>query len=196
MKHPLKFNVRQLTLLDSGLFTEARELLCRTQGANIFKPGYLEKCSIEKDILLLGAFSEAKLIGIAVARVLGPERTSVYAQFGEKVLNTLQTKRTGMLETASVLECFQGHGVGRKLTQERMVWLESQGCVSVAGISWVSGLAHTSERVYLKLGFECIAESTEFYPAISLKFDFSCPVCGPPPCKCLAKFYLKRLDAQ
>ena len=57
-------NCRQLCKSDSQYLSEALELLCRTQGKGIFKPGYLEKCCTDKNTFVVGAFLEEILIGI------------------------------------------------------------------------------------------------------------------------------------
>ena len=179
-----------------SLLPECLALVERTQGKGIFEPDYFGRCaSGEGDRLLLIALLEGKLVGIATARVLPENDFDYYVPFGKEAVERLfQQHRVGSMETASVTESLQGQGIGQELTRHRIRWLSEAGCTPVIGVSWESGLANTSDRVFTKLGFERLSQVRGFYAHDSVRRGFICPVCGSPPCRCSASLYVKYID--
>ncbi|MEO7678171.1 MAG: GNAT family N-acetyltransferase, partial [Verrucomicrobiota bacterium] len=146
----------------------------------------------DPDQLLVLALLDGEIIGVASARRLPPDGSAFYAPFGNEAVELFRQHRVGSLNCASVQETWQGRGIGSELGRRRMAWLEETGCDALVGISWESGLAHTSDRVFLRLGFKPISRVTDFYVGMSLERKFICPVCGPPPCRCAATLFVKR----
>jgi GNAT superfamily N-acetyltransferase len=176
----------------ASFFPQCVALVDRTQGTNVFAKDYFHQCISNPDRVLILAVLGDELIGVATARRLSSEGSSYYAPFGTEALALFQRNCVGSLECASVQESWQGRGVGRQLAQRRMTWLAEQGCNAIVGIAWESGLQHTSDRVFLRLGFERLAQAKDFYFGISVQRGFICPVCGPPPCRCSASLYVKK----
>jgi GNAT superfamily N-acetyltransferase len=177
----------------ASLFSECLALVDRTQGKGMFESDYFRRCaSGEGGRLLLIAFLEGKLAGVATARVLHENDFGYYVPFGKKAVEQIfEQHRVGSLETASVTESLQGRGIGRELSRQRIRWLSGAGCTAVIGVSWESGLANTSDRAFSKLGFERLSQVKGFYVDDSIRRGFVCPVCGSPPCRCSASLYVK-----
>jgi ribosomal protein S18 acetylase RimI-like enzyme len=189
----------QILRAESGylsLLPECLALVERTQGKGIFEPDYFGRCaSGEGDRLLLIALYEGKLAGVATARVLPENDFDYYVPFGKEAVEQLfQQHRVGSMETASVTESLQGQGIGQELARHRIRWLSEAGCTAMIGVSWESGLANTSDRVFRKLGFERLSQVKGFYADDSVRRGFICPVCGLPPCRCSASLYVKYID--
>jgi GNAT superfamily N-acetyltransferase len=129
---------------------------------------------------------------VAGARVLLPDGFDYYLPFGGDVVRDLfEHHRVGLMSTASVVEPFQGQGIGQELTRRRMRWMNEAGCTAQIAVSWESGLAHTSDRVFTKLGFKRLSQVKGFYQEDSTQRGWTCPVCGSPPCRCSASFYVR-----
>jgi GNAT superfamily N-acetyltransferase len=176
----------------SSLFTECLALVDRTQGKGIFTLDYFERCASDSDKLLLLALIDGSLVGVAGARVLPQDGFDYYLPFGrEVILDLLQHHRVGLMSTASVVEPLQGQGIGQELTRRRIQWMSDAGCTAQIAVSWESGLAHTSDRVFAKLGFKRLSQVKGFYGEDSVQRGWICPVCGPPPCRCSASFYVR-----
>jgi len=185
-----KITIRRLMPQDNGYFPEAVDLLNRTQGLNLVAPNYLDERSADPKSFVAGAFDGDNLVGIATAQIISS--FSYYAPFDANIANELQHKIVGSFSAMSVVENMQGHGVGQLLSQKRLEWLKLCRCDVVVGVSWVSGLAHTSNRVFEKMGFKAVNRVEGFYQQWSIDKNFVCPVCGGPPCHCAAIMY--RLD--
>jgi GNAT superfamily N-acetyltransferase len=190
----------QIIRAESGhlsLLPKFLALVERTQGKGIFEPDYFVRCaSGEGDRLLLIALLEGKLAGVATARVLPENDFDYYVPFGKEAVEHLfQQHRVGSLETASVTESLQGKGIGQELARHRIRWLSEAGCTAMIGVSWESGLANTSDRVFKKLGFKHLSQVKGFYADDSVRRGFICPVCGSPPCRCSASLYVKYIDS-
>lgn len=175
----------------ASFFPACRALVDRTQG-NILAPDYFEHAIARPEQHLLLALLQNDLIGVASACPLTPKDFAFYAPFGKKTIELLQRHRVGSLQFASVREDWQGRGVGRELGQRRVAWLKSIGCDLIVALSWESGALHTSKGVFLRLGFESVGRVTDFYVGMSLQRGFTCPICGPPPCRCAASLFVKR----
>ena len=174
------------------LFPACHALVNRTQGENLVTVDYFAQAISNAERLLVLALLKGELIGVATARQLPSDGFAYYAPFGKEAVELFQRHRVGSMDCASVQEPWQGQGIGCELGRRRVAWLESIGCDAIVGISWESGLPHTSDRVFLRLGFERLARVSDFYVGISIQREMICPVCGPPPCHCAASLFVKR----
>jgi GNAT superfamily N-acetyltransferase len=184
------FIITQITPDDSQLFPAALELLNRTQGRDIFGPQYMSERTSDPRSLALGAFAGTELVGVGVAQLLSD--FEYYQPFDPKISSELKGKTVGSFSTLCVHERFRGKGIGKRLSQRRLEWLIERKCEVILGVSWVSGLPHTSDRVFEAMGFKAVKTVPNFYHDTSLKHPFSCPGCERSPCTCSAILY--RLD--
>jgi GNAT superfamily N-acetyltransferase len=182
--------IEEITNPEHPLIPEFLNIMWETQGINV---GTLEgvKFSAESPkSLLLFAFFNDQLIGGAIAKVLDKD-LEYYRPFSEDVYQKIMHSSTGSLSMMGLLPEFQGRGFGQILARQRLEWLRSQGCNVFVGISWVSGLAHTSNRVFEKMGFKAINQIDNFFAESSVEMNLICPVCGEPPCNCPGILYFK-----
>ncbi|NMC44971.1 MAG: GNAT family N-acetyltransferase [candidate division Zixibacteria bacterium] len=184
------FTIRQMTPDDYQFFPAALELLNRTQGRDIFGPQYMDERTSDPDSFAVGAFAGAELVGVGIARLIN--EFEYYEPFDSNISSALKDKTVGSFSTLSVHERFRRQGLGRRLSQKRLEWLRKCKCDVVLGVSWASGLAHTSNRVFTALGFTPGKTVANFYHEASVKHPFSCPGCQSSPCRCSATLY--RLD--
>ncbi|MFY7991754.1 MAG: GNAT family N-acetyltransferase [Bacteriovoracaceae bacterium] len=182
--------IRQITTQDRACFPDGIELLNRTQGRDLFASHYLDERTNDPLSYVVGAFHGELLMGLGVAQIL--HHFEYYLPFDPHIVSELEHKIVGSFSTLCMHESLQGKGIGQKISVERMKWLKSHHCEVVLGISWVSGLAHTSNRVFEKFGFKPVKQLDDFFYNPSLKNPFECPTCGNPPCTCPAILY--RLD--
>ncbi len=184
--------ILEITDPDSPLLTQARDLLERTQGRNVCTLDYLKTAANSGDELFLIGMMHGKLIAAAVAKVLRGD-FEYYRPFGDRFLIDWARHSVGSLSILSVAEGHRGEGYGQLLGHARLRWLKSKGCDKAVGVSWMSGLAESSARVFEKIGMTQVALVTDFYVKFSVKIDLQCPVCGKPPCYCAAALYERTL---
>jgi GNAT superfamily N-acetyltransferase len=132
------------------------------------------------------------LVGVATACVLPAGGFDYYTPFGAEAVALFRHHQVGSLQSASVLESMQGRGIGQELARRRIEWLLARNCTAVLGIAWASGRPNTSDRVFAKLGLQPLSHVKNFYHDESLQRPFTCPVCGPPSCRCSATLFVKR----
>lgn len=181
---------REITGLDKEIFKDALELLNRTQGRDLFPPQYLDRRIADPLSFVVGAFDGEKILAVGIASVL--HELDFYLPFDPEIVSDLSQRVVGSFSTLCVTEALQGKGIGQKLSQMRLEWLRERGCGVILGISWVSGLAHTSDRLFEKFGFRYVKKVENFFYKSSIDAPFVCPGCGDPPCTCSAILY--RLD--
>ena len=179
-------NIRQITFADEKLFPDALELLNRTQGRDLFASDYLLKKTNSPDARVFGAFLNQELVAIAVAEFIN--NFDWYLPF-DPTINSFNGTLAGSFSTLCVKENLQGKGIGQALSHKRMEYLKSRNIPFILGCSWVSGLDHTSNRVFEKMGFEAVKKVDHFFKEMSIKNPFSCPGCNVHPCSCSAILY-------
>ncbi len=179
--------IRPLTLADAGLFAEATEILNRTQGRDLFSQNYLADLVVDSKARIFAAFIDGRLMGLGVAQIISD--FNYYLPFDENICLELEGKSVGSFSTMAMHEDAQGKGIGQQISQLRLAWLHEQGCEVILGNSWVSGLRHTSDRVFEKMGFRKIKLVENFFVESSLKQPFDCPGCRVHPCSCAAILY-------
>ncbi len=178
--------IRRITLTDQNLFPDALELLNRTQGRDLFAPDYLVKKTTSEDARVFGAFIDQELVAIAVAEFIN--NFDWYLPFDPEI-SSFNGTLAGSFSTLCVKENLQGQGIGQALSHLRMDYLKSRNIPFILGCSWVSGLDHTSNRVFEKMGFKAIKKVDNFFVEMSIKNPFSCPGCKVQPCSCSAVLY-------
>ncbi len=180
-------DIRKITINDRNLFSEAIKLLNRTQGRDLFAANYLDERTVSASSQVVGAFMDDRLVGIGVADII--DKFDYYQPFQSNISEELEGSIVGSFSTLCVLETMQGIGIGYQISQQRLNWLKAKNCKFILGVSWASGLTHTSDRLFERMGFKRIAKVDNFYYRSSLERPFICPGCGEPPCKCAAILY-------
>ncbi len=182
----LDYNIRQITIADENLFPDALELLNRTQGRDLFATDYMTMKTTSPDVLVLGAFLENELVAIAVAEFIS--NFDWYLPF-DPTMNKYNGTMAGSFSTLCVKESLQGKGIGKALSHKRLEFLKTRNIPFVLGCSWVSGLNHTSDRVFEKMGFRAVKKVDNFFVESGTKNPFDCPGCRIQPCVCSAILY-------
>jgi GNAT superfamily N-acetyltransferase len=141
---------------------------------------------------VVAAFLDAEIVGVGVTQII--DNFEYYRPFDSNIETELSTKRVGSFSTLAINESNQGQGLGQRLSMLRLDWLKDQGCQVVVGVSWVSGLSHTSNRVFEKMGFSAVKKVDHFYKESSIKHPFECPGCFKAPCTCSAILYRRTID--
>lgn len=190
----MELQIAELEPDDLALVAEALDLLNRTQGQGLFSSDYLTSKALADDALVVVGYMEQRLISLGCAEII--EDFDYYLPFDPKIEKRFMDAKVGSLCASSVHEDFQGRGIGQQITTQRMSWLVAEGCDVVVGVSWVSGLPHTSNRVFEKLGFSPVAEVEGFYTKGAIEHPFDCPGCRVQPCECAAILYERWFDDQ
>lgn len=183
--------IRPLQIQDKNIFPEAIRLLNRTQGKDLFAPDFLDLLILNPNAFIVGAFLDAKITGLGVAQIISD--FSYYLPFNSNIAAELAKEKVGSFSTLAIHESHQGKGIGQKIARLRLEWLKNNKCTTVLGVSWVSGLKHTSNRVFEKMGFTAIKKIEHFYKEMSTKKPFYCPGCKVAPCTCSAILYQLKL---
>lgn len=185
--------VRQFTIEDEKYFSDGLELLNRTQGRDLFGPDYLLERTQDLKSGVFAAFDGDTLVGLGVAQLIN--NYDFYLPFAPNIYEEFKDKNVGSFSTLCTLESYQGKGVGQKISHLRLQWLKEQKCDVIVGVSWVSGKAHTSNRVFEKMGFKAVKKVERFFYQMSIDRPFDCPGCNQKPCTCAAILYKQELYA-
>jgi GNAT superfamily N-acetyltransferase len=178
---------RQLTNQDHDFAQEGLALLNRTQGQGLFGPNYLKSRLNDADSFVVAAFKTKELVGLASVQLMN--KFDYYLPFDPNIVRDLENKLVAAFNTSAVIEPLQGKGIGRLLMEKRLEWVRNRNCDVAIGVSWISGLAHTSLRTFEGAGFRAVRTVEDFYRKISLENPFDCPGCRQHPCGCAAILY-------
>lgn len=180
--------IRPLTLSDQAYFSDAIELLNRTQGRGLFSADYLANHVQDTLSFVVAGFYEFEIVAIGVAQVI--QNFDYYLPFDSEIQSKLSGKIVGKFATLCAREDWQGQGLGQRISHQRLNWLKAQNCDVVLGVSWVSGLKHTSDRVFEKTGFKAVKKVEDFYSVSPSHVYFDCPACATVPCRCPVVLYI------
>lgn len=183
--------IRQLSISDAALFPEGVRLLNRSQGEDLFAADYLDLAMADPCFYLAGAVMDGVLIGVAVACLI--DNFDYYKPFQDDIDLRLAHAQVGSFATMAISQPMRGQGIGQALTRLRLEWLIAKNCDVILGVSWVSGLGHTSDRVFEKAGFHAVKKVELFYYQSSIEKPFYCPGCRVAPCTCAAILYRRDL---
>lgn len=78
---------------------------------------------------------------------------------------------------------YQAQGWGIRLSQASLEALKKTGAKGIVCHSWKESPNDSSNRYLQKLGFELIAEHSEYWKDV----PYNCTRCGKPPCRCTAQ---------
>ena len=179
--------IRELFSDSLGTLESALVLMNRTQGEGLFNLQYLNGVIEGKTSVAFGGFIDDGVISVGCAEILSD--FDYYLPFEPEISNRLKSHKVGSLCTLCVEERFQGKGIGQKMIKKRLAWLKERECSLVLGVSWLSGLSNTSDRVFIKSGFHKVNQVDRFFEASAIKQPFDCPGCFTQPCKCAAALY-------
>ena len=172
---------------DPYIINAALRLMNRTHGEGLFDSNYLVSRIRSGDSLVLVGHLDRKFAAVGCAEIV--KDFDYFLPFDPGIEDRLNGQKVGLLRTLSVQEEYQGQGFGKQMTQCRTQWLIEQGCGTILGVSWVSGLAHTSSRVFEKLGFRTVKRVDHFFREQAIRQPFDCPGCQVQPCECAAILY-------
>jgi GNAT superfamily N-acetyltransferase len=145
--------------------------------------------------VLLVALSSKTFIGFAYARIT--EKNNLNGILKNRTIDIppdikLADERgtLGLLKTVCVEPDSQGRGVATILIKECLNNLVTLGAETLISIAWKSSAGVQIGGVLSKLGFREWITLDKFWAEESISQNFSCPVCGNPPCSCSAVIYI------
>lgn len=188
----MEIKIRPITLHDKDQFPDCLELLNRTQGRGLFSPDYMDHHVQNPKSYVVGAFLDEKVVGLGVVQII--DNYDFYLPFDPNINVRFKNKKVGSFSTLCVLENLQGKGIGQRISHARLEWALKQHCDVLVGVSWVSGLDHTSDRVFNKMDFVPVKKVEHFFADLSEKRPFDCPGCHKIPCTCSGILYIKEMS--
>lgn len=93
---------------------------------------------------------------------------------------------TGVMHMGIVDEAYESQGIGRRLFQDRVNYLEQFPIQAYIGTAWLRPDGHSSAALFEDFGFTSVAEVESFYTDAR-----ECAVCGrDQTCDCDARIYV------
>jgi ribosomal protein S18 acetylase RimI-like enzyme len=89
----------------------------------------------------------------------------------------------------------RGQGLATRLVQAAEEAGRGDGAGAAVAVAWLPADPDrpTSEGVFRRRAFADLGVIADFYREISLAAGAHCPACGPPPCRCSVRLFLKDL---
>jgi ribosomal protein S18 acetylase RimI-like enzyme len=124
------------------------------------------------------------LSDIELAKKLGPDR----------IQPILKGQKAGVLQTVAIGHEYRGMGIGRSLAVRVLEYIEGQGVPDVFSFLWYNKQNPPNAMGLMKaLFFEEFGEIEAFWYQDSLVRQYHCLTCGPPPCRCSARVFYKKV---
>ncbi len=165
---------------------------------------YINRRDLEngKDRIALSAAVNGRVVGFGTARVIPAQE--FYGKFepffkqDPTALRPLQRRlpdkeNVGLVASVAIAPEFHGRGIGTALVERCIQELAARGVTVLVATAWHSRNGTNAGSLLENKGFQKVLEVPEFWKEASLQNNFSCPVCGPPPCECAATVYVRSL---
>ena len=132
------------------------------------------------------------IIGFCVSIVTSKDELKEYIKTKKPIKEFEFSKKIGLIKTVAVKHSFKGKGVGSKLVSNSLIQLQNKhGIRSFCSIGWKNNNKINIEGVLKRLGFTILKEIPEYWASDSIEKEYTCIVCGDPPCKCPAVIFTK-----
>lgn len=150
------------------------------------------------DLIAFSALSEQSIAGFCLGRVIPCDRfvhehPSIARCLPDAVLDGVD--RIGFLSSLAVRQADKGMGIGTRLARAFLESIDARGIRLTLLTGWKDTQGLHIGTIAHRLGFTDLQEITNYYNADSLRRGYTCPICGPPPCRCSAVVML-RVTAQ
>lgn len=97
-------------------------------------------------------------------------------------------KLIGVLKTIAVKEGFQNQGVGTLLTKKSLDILKKKTSLIIS-ICWDKDGNNSISKILEKFNLKLVRQINEYWKDDSIEKNYSCKICGSPPCRCNALIY-------
>jgi GNAT superfamily N-acetyltransferase len=131
----------------------------------------------EKSIIIIALYKN-KLVGFTHGKAISSPGSSS------------KDAAIGLLDMLIVDHNHRRKGIGSALFKARQKEFEAINITQYELNHWVRKASPTP-RLAIQAGFVKFKTNQLFWQKDSVKFNFQCPECGPPPCKCACDSYQK-----
>jgi ribosomal protein S18 acetylase RimI-like enzyme len=176
--------------------------------------GFWDFCDGEGDLSAV-ALTGGRVAGVVIAQLeplttqdagtvfgpLGSVADSASGEAAEDARGGTATARPGRpvlhVRAVAVAPAARRRGLGWRLLTHVEATAAAGGVAAAYLFAWLPagrpepGAVH----LYAAAGYEAGRDLPDFYAAGSLAAGAECPYCGPPPCRCAARPYVKRLGS-
>lgn len=191
--------VRQLSKGDEDLVGKVVSLFAEGLGSGFITTGKIEDIlSRRSNLQLLGGFIGSKLVALLTVSAITDEKMEYFqvACFSNRADFDFLGQKVGMLVSLVVAKKYRRRGLGSRMMQAGIKFLNNMGCQACIGTAWESGNSDSSATVLKAAGFQCVATFENYWSDESASLGYECPTCGPPPCKCSALLYYKAIEGE
>ena len=161
----------------------------------LFGCGYLSKNELQRYInnktkTCIVARKNDKIIGFQLMQIINPAEITSLAlkepQWFKKQFSNCDS--IGVLKTLAVKDEFKNQGIGTLLTTESIKILRKKSnCI--LSICWDKKEDTIVSNILEKCGMTQVRKIPEFWKNDSIERNYSCNICGAPPCTCDAIIY-------
>lgn len=155
-----------------------------------------------KDGIALSARIGDRVVGFGTAKIV--DSRAFYSKFepfftqDPTKLRSLDRRlpregKVGLVASVAVLAGYTGRGVGSMLVARCIQELRNKGVSVLVATAWHSTKGINAESIMHNEGFQRILDVPDFWRDDSIRNNYSCPVCGAPPCVCSAAVYVRSL---
>ncbi len=180
----------EIVAIESGHIPKILSIANTELGKGYLKKEYL----LHPDTLVHVAVNEHdEVVGFSCGKVVKTEELKRFTnkKFPPHILNQLPKKKNiGVTLSLAVERSVQRTGIGTMLFESRNRAFFNSGAACILMTGWQKPDGTTAIKPLAeKYRFVPIGIIPKFFYRESLERNYTCPVCGPPPCLCNAVVY-------
>ncbi len=189
---PVKINNLEQTINIISPLTDndINEIIVITD--NLFGSNYLTKQELQNYInnvnkIGIVAKNDSEIIGFQLLQIDTPdnilktilrEKDWFRKQFSKHQL-------IGVLKTLAVKEKYHNQGIGTLLTKKSLDIFKKKADLIIS-VCWDKNRNNSISKILEKFNIALVHEIKEYWKNDSIKNNYSCKICGSPPCRCNA----------
>ncbi|MCB9359725.1 MAG: GNAT family N-acetyltransferase [Flavobacteriales bacterium] len=171
-----KSQINQLLLIANTAF-----------GENFITKTELESYINHPNKYLFVAFTNDKIAGFITAEVCN--KAELLSNLLQQINLPHQTITVGWIKQVVVTPNNFRKGIANKLLEVVTITLKTV-CDTLFCISWKKGVVTPMSKLLEKNQFKLLQIAPNYWNNDSLLQQYSCNICGNPPCKCSAEFFI------
>jgi|GEM_PF-841062 len=161
----------------------------------LFGYNYLTKPEVQSyindnDKISIVSGNDVEITGFQLMQIGKPENIIATMLSEQEWFRKLFSKHQliGVLKTIAVKEECHNQGVGTLLTKKSLEILKKKTDFIIS-VCWDNNGENSITKILEKFNMKLIRQIDEYWKDDSIKKNYSCKICGAPPCRCNALIY-------
>jgi len=186
----LQQKINTISSLKDNNINEVLIIADKLFGYNYLTKPELQNYINDNDKIGIVSKNDRKITGFQLMQIGKPENIIATMLCEQKWFRKQfsKYKLIGVLKTLAVKEEYHNQGIGTLLTKKSLEILRKKTDLIIS-VCWDNNGDNSISKILKKFNMKLIRQINEYWKDDSIKKNYSCKICGAPPCRCNALIY-------